>query len=63
MDVVAKIIVHTLSSDRAPPVKFVDGVPIFPEVPALLPGEVPRNKVAVYQEFASLGRVLRNVSL
>lgn len=63
MDVVARIIQHTLSSDQAPPVKFVDGRPVFPPVPPLLPGEVPSNKVVVYQEFPSLGRVLRNVSV
>lgn len=63
MDIVAKIIKHTLSSDQALPVTFIDGQPIFTPIPPLAAGEVPSNKVVVFQEFPSLGRVLRNVRL
>ncbi|PPQ82663.1 hypothetical protein CVT26_001000 [Gymnopilus dilepis] len=61
MDVVAQIIRHMLSSDQAPPVTFVDGVPIFPSIPISSDEEARFNKVAVFQDFPSLGSVLRNV--
>jgi len=62
IDVTAQIVKHTLSSDRAPPVTFLNGSAIFPEVPPLTKGETPSKKVVIYQDFASLASVLRNVS-
>ena len=62
MDVVAQIIRHTLSSDAAPPAHFLNGAPVFPPVPPIKPGEAPANKIVVFQDFPSLGHVLRNVS-
>lgn len=65
MDTLARICKHTLSSDRAPPVEFVDGQAIFPPIPRLQKGEkdTATVKIAIYQEFPSLGKVLRNVRL
>jgi len=62
MDITAQIVKHTLSSDRAPPVEFVDGQAIFPDVPPLSPGEIPTKKIVIYQHFACWASVLRNVS-
>lgn len=62
IDIVAKICRHTLSSDRAPPVSFEDGEPFFPPVPPLKKGETCTVKITIFQEFSSLGPVLRNVS-
>lgn len=65
MDVLARICKHTLSSDRAPPVQFANGQAFFPQIPPLKPGERDTKaiKIAIYQEFPSLGRVLHNVCL
>jgi TATA-binding protein-associated factor len=64
MDVCAKICQHLLTRDDAPDVEFEEGVPIFPPFPDFLEGiEVPKkNRILIYQEFPSLGGLLRQVS-
>lgn len=64
MDVCAKICQHLLTRDDAPDVEFEEGLPIFPPFPNPLEGiEAPKtNRILIYQEFPSLGGLLRQVS-
>lgn len=53
MDTCARVLQHLLSRDDAPLVEFVDGFPVFPPLPELLPGQVAtwNCRVLVYQAF------------
>jgi hypothetical protein len=64
MDVCTKICQHLLTRDDALDVEFQEGVPIFPPFPDSVEGiAVPRkNRILIYQEFPSLGGLLRQVS-
>ena len=56
---------HFLTRDDAPAVRFEDGIAIFPTIPSIQPDQVvsQTNKILIYQEFPSFGRLLRNASL
>ncbi|KAJ3497670.1 hypothetical protein NLJ89_g10318 [Agrocybe chaxingu] len=62
-DVCARMCKHLLARDDAPPMIFEDGNVVFPPIPSAAPGEiVPREtKILIYQEFPSLGPLLRDV--
>ncbi|TFK59812.1 hypothetical protein BDN72DRAFT_780239 [Pluteus cervinus] len=62
-DLCARLCKHILLRDDAPEVVFEDGGATFPDVPPLLPGEtvLQETKILIYQEFPSLGGLLRNV--
>ena len=64
MDACARICQHLLSRDDAPDPILENGQIIFPPPPPLQPGETPKQsvKILIYQEFPSLGPLLRNVS-
>lgn len=62
-DVCAKLVSHLLQHDDAPEIEVHDGKVTFPKIPR----EFQRNpkqdtKILIYQEFPSLGPLLRNVS-
>ncbi|CAA7271229.1 unnamed protein product [Cyclocybe aegerita] len=61
-DMCARIIQHLLARDNAPPIVFENGGATFPPTPPLPPGQAPSQttKILIYQEFPSLGPVLRN---
>ena len=63
IDACARMCRHLLSRDDAPDMIFQDGQIIFPDVPQSLPGEEVSQdrKILIYQEFPSLGPLLRNV--
>ncbi|TFK60185.1 hypothetical protein BDN72DRAFT_779739 [Pluteus cervinus] len=63
MDACARICQHLLSRDDASDPIIENGKITFPPLPPLQPGEVPKqtHKILVYQEFPSLGPLLRNV--
>lgn len=63
-DLCARMCVHLLSHDQAPEIEFDEGVAVFHPVPEVPPGaQAPMTtKVLIYQEFPSLGPLLRNVS-
>ncbi|KAJ3494060.1 hypothetical protein NLJ89_g10889 [Agrocybe chaxingu] len=62
-DICARICKHLLTRDDAPPMTFEDGKVSFPPIPSAAPGEiVPQDtKILIYQEFPSLGPLLRQV--
>ncbi|TFK62822.1 hypothetical protein BDN72DRAFT_776663 [Pluteus cervinus] len=62
-DACARMCQHILSRDDAPEMIFQDGDIVFPEAPPLPPGTEPQQKIKIliYQEFTSLGPLLRNV--
>lgn len=64
IDVCARMCKHILTRDDAPKMKFEDGAVIFPPIPPPTPGEkISKDiKILIYQEFPSLGPLLRNVS-
>ena len=64
IDTCARICQYLTSSDRARVPKAENGSVIFPPIPPLKPGEQEKrtNKILIYQEFPSLGPLLRNVS-
>jgi hypothetical protein len=64
IDICARMCRHLLSHDDAPKMVFGNGTVVFPPVPPSQPGKkVPQTvKILIYQEFPSLGPLLRNVS-
>jgi hypothetical protein len=63
MDTCAKICRHMLTRDDVPAVIFKEGQAIFPQIPTPIPGRVKKEtKILIYQEFTSLGPLLRNVT-
>jgi hypothetical protein len=62
-DVCARMCNHLLSRDDAPEIYVKDGVAVFPPIPdALLEAPISQQlKLIIYQEFPSLGKLLRNV--
>lgn len=65
MDVCARMCRYILQRDDAPQVEFKDGKAVFTTLPPLFEGQVAsqETRILIYQEFPSLGRLLRNVSL
>jgi hypothetical protein len=63
IDTCARMCRHLLSRDDAPDMIFQDGKVIFPDVPQSPLGEkvLQDRKILIYQEFPSLGPLLRNV--
>jgi hypothetical protein len=63
MDICAKMCSHLLSSDDAPDMDFCNGTVTFPPLPTPNTGErvTQETKILIYQEFPSLGPLLRNV--
>ena len=63
VDVCAQMAIHLTSRDDAPDMVFKDGTVIFPDVPQSPLGEkiLQDRKILIYQEFPSLGPLLRNV--
>lgn len=64
IDTCARICQYLTSSDRAGIPFEENGSVVFPPIPALKPGRVDKktNKILIYQEFPSIGPLLRNVS-
>ncbi len=54
----------TILRDDAPEVEFKDGKAAFTALPPLSQGQIAsqETRILIYQEFPSLGRLLRNVS-
>lgn len=65
MDICAQMCRHLLSRDDAPAMTFQDGQVIFPPISSGEPEEAVKQdtKVLIYQEFPSLGPLLRNVGV
>ena len=65
IDTCACMCSHLLTCDDAPHMIFQEGTVIFPPIPPSGPREkILRDlKILIYQEFPSLGPLLRNVSL
>jgi len=62
-DVCAKLVSHLLKHDDAPEIQVRDGKVIFPKIPRALRDHPKQDtKILIYQEFPSLGPLLRNVS-
>ncbi|KAF9523073.1 P-loop containing nucleoside triphosphate hydrolase protein, partial [Crepidotus variabilis] len=63
IDSCARICKYLTSSDRAGTPRVEEGAIVFPPVPPLAPGlaEKKTNKILIYQEFPSLGPLLRNI--
>ncbi|KAG6903925.1 hypothetical protein DXG01_013848 [Tephrocybe rancida] len=63
MDTCARMTRHLLSRDDAPPMIFKDGIVEYSPVPEPQPGEDVKKtkKIIIYQEFPSLGPLLRNI--
>lgn len=63
IDICAKMCRHLLSDDNAPKMLFENGSVMFPPIPATQPREKVSQtvKILIYQEFPSLGPLLRNV--
>jgi len=64
IDTCARMCQHILTRDDAPAISVNDGAIFFPLIPIpALGNTVPREtKILIYQEFPSLGPLLRNVS-
>lgn len=64
MDMCARMCVHLLSRDDAPPLVFEGGSVTFNPIPETQPGEIIKRdtKIVIYQEFTCLGSLLQNVS-
>lgn len=64
LDTCARICRHLLASDNAPDILIENGNAIFPPIPPPTAGEQvsQQDKILIYQEFPSLGPLLRNVS-
>ncbi|GLB33117.1 putative helicase [Lyophyllum shimeji] len=62
-DTCARMCRHILTRDDAPPMIFENGVVVYPDIPLPKPGEniLRETKILIYQEFPSLGPLLRNV--
>jgi hypothetical protein len=62
-DVCAKLVSHLLKHDDAPEIEVRDGKVTFPEIPRKYRKHPKQDtKILIYQEFPSLGPLLRNVS-
>ena len=62
-DICAKLVSHILQHDDAPEIEVHDRKVTFPKIPCELPKHPKHNtKILIYQEFPSLGALLRNVS-
>lgn len=64
LDTCARMCRHLLARDDAPEMLFENGTVVFPPIPTPSPGEKvsQEDKILIYQEFPSLGPLLRNVS-
>lgn len=64
IDTCARMCRHMLTRDDAPEIIVKDGVVCYPPVPDPAPGTTVsrETKILIYQEFPSLGPLLRNVS-
>jgi TATA-binding protein-associated factor len=64
LDTCALMCRHLLARDDAPEMIFESGTVVFPPIPTSTLGETiaQNNKILIYQEFPSLGPLLRNVS-
>jgi len=62
-DICARMCQYILSRDDAPDVTFENGEAIFPPVPSPAPGQAitQETKILIYQDFPSLGALLRKV--
>ncbi|KXN82140.1 SWI/SNF-related matrix-associated actin-dependent regulator [Leucoagaricus sp. SymC.cos] len=64
MTVCAQLCKYYLTHDDVPDVDFVDGEPVFPDIPQLPSGDVKRTRrLIVYAEFASMQPLLQDVRL
>lgn len=62
-DVCAKLVSHLLKHDDAPEIQVTDGEVTFPKIPRESRNHPKQEtKILIYQEFPSLGPLLRNVS-
>jgi hypothetical protein len=63
VDTLARMCLHLLSRDDAPPMVFEDGGVVFPPVAAPAPHELisQDRKIIIYQEFPSFGPMVRDV--
>lgn len=64
-DICARMCEHLLTHDDVPDMLFQDGTAVFPEIPEPRIGQkiTCDRKIILYQEFPSLGGLLRNVSI
>ncbi len=63
-DVCAKLVSHLLKHDDAPEIEVHDGKVSFPKIPRESRKHPKQDtKILIYQEFPSLGPLLRNVSI
>ena len=64
IDTCARMCQHILTRDDAMEISIKDGAVFFPPNPELAPGATVsrKTKILIYQEFPSLGPLLRNVS-
>jgi TATA-binding protein-associated factor len=64
IDACARMCQHILSRDDAPEISIKEGTIFFPPIsdPALGETVSQETKILIYQEFPSLGPLLRNVS-
>lgn len=64
VDTCARLAQHLLVRDDAPEIILENGTVMFPPFPNLNPGEIVKQetKILIYQEYPSLGSLLRNVS-
>ncbi|KAF8057085.1 P-loop containing nucleoside triphosphate hydrolase protein, partial [Lyophyllum atratum] len=62
IDTCARMVRHILTDDNTPDMIFEDGVE-YPDIPPPNPGEKvsQETKILIYQEFPSLGPLLRNI--
>lgn len=62
MDVCGRICAHYLTHDDVEDVKFEDGKPVFPLVPAIPEDKLKRTRrIIIYAEFPSMAPLLQNV--
>ncbi|KAF8889787.1 P-loop containing nucleoside triphosphate hydrolase protein [Infundibulicybe gibba] len=60
VDLCARLCKYLLSRDDAPPISFHDGEASFPRLEPAVPS-MQKRRILIYQEFPSLGPLLRNV--
>lgn len=65
IDTCARMCLHILARDDAPEMSVDNGIVVFPDIASAKEGEKvsQKTKILIYQEFPSLGPLLRNVSL
>ncbi|KAF8074473.1 P-loop containing nucleoside triphosphate hydrolase protein [Lyophyllum atratum] len=62
MEVTAQVCKHYLRDDSVGDVEFVDGHPVFPDIPDIPPDRVQqKRRIIIYAEFSSMAPLLQNV--